>query len=193
MVKTVATNKGHKGHVRSVKLLIGASNTDDNTVRYLERPVSKLVMLIQSNVWNFIIWLVRLLAVKPLIHDNQGVLRTSWGEPWRDTVNIDSRLNSQVTNFLVVNMFTTSVFGKNITTVFRFSNKILLPLCNYEYNNRNLIILFWHFTWQTRSLTTPFYHVDNLFIRILLLPREVYCYLVLPFCSINTLSVILLI
>ena len=46
MVKTVATNKGHKGHVRSVKLLIGASNTDDNTVRYLERPVNKLVMLI---------------------------------------------------------------------------------------------------------------------------------------------------
>ena len=181
MTKIVATNKDDKGHVRSVKLLIGASNTDDNTVRYLERPVNKLMMLIQSNVWDFIIWLVRLLAVKPLIHDNQDVLRTSWGEPWRDTFNIDSRLNSQVTNFLVVNMFTTSLFGKNIAIVFRFSNKILLPLCNYQYNHWNLIILFWHFTWKTRSLITPFYYVDNLFIRILLLPREVYCYLVLTF------------
>ena len=50
MTKIVATNKDDKGHVRSVKLLIGASNTDDNTVRYLERPVNKLMMLIQSNV-----------------------------------------------------------------------------------------------------------------------------------------------
>ena len=32
-----------------MKLLIDASNTDDNTVRYLERPVNKLVILIESN------------------------------------------------------------------------------------------------------------------------------------------------
>ena len=50
MTKIVATNKDDKGHVRSVKLLTGASNTDDNTVRYLERPVNKLMTLIQSNV-----------------------------------------------------------------------------------------------------------------------------------------------
>ena len=68
--------------------------------------------------------------------------------------------------------------GKNIAIIFRFSNKILLPLCNYQYNHWNLMILFWHFT--------PFYYVDNLLIRILLLPREVYCYLLLIFCAIKT-------
>ena len=49
MAKIVATNKDDKGYVQSVKLLIGASNADDNTVRYLERPVNKLVMLIKNN------------------------------------------------------------------------------------------------------------------------------------------------
>ena len=49
MAKIVTTNRDDKGHVRRVKLLIGASNADDNTVRYLERPVNKLVMLIQNN------------------------------------------------------------------------------------------------------------------------------------------------
>ena len=49
MSKIVVTKKGDKGDVGSVKLLIGASNTDDNTIPYLERPVNKLVMLIQSN------------------------------------------------------------------------------------------------------------------------------------------------
>ena len=49
MAKTVAANKDDKGDVRNVKLLIGASNPDNNTVRYLERPVNKLVMLIENN------------------------------------------------------------------------------------------------------------------------------------------------
>ena len=49
MTKTVATNKDDKEYVRGVKLLIGPSNSDDNTVRYLERPVNKLMMLIESN------------------------------------------------------------------------------------------------------------------------------------------------
>ena len=39
MAKIVATNKDDKRGVQSVKLLNGGSNTDDNTVRYLERPV----------------------------------------------------------------------------------------------------------------------------------------------------------
>ena len=43
MAKIVATNKDKTGDVQSVKLSIGASNTDDNTVRYSERPVNKLV------------------------------------------------------------------------------------------------------------------------------------------------------
>ena len=49
MAKIVATNKDNKGDVRSVKLLIGATNADDNRVRYLERLVNRLVMLIESN------------------------------------------------------------------------------------------------------------------------------------------------
>ena len=49
MAKIVATNKDDKGDVRSVKLLIGATNADDNRVRYLERSVNRLVMLIESN------------------------------------------------------------------------------------------------------------------------------------------------
>ena len=76
-------------------------------------------------------------------------------------------------------MFTTSV-EKNIL-FFLCSNNILLPFCIYQYNHWNLMILFWHFTWQTRSLITPFYHIVSLFIRILVLTREVYCYPVLNF------------
>ena len=49
MAKTVATNKDDKEYVLSVKLLTGASNADDNTVRYLEKPVKKLVMLIEND------------------------------------------------------------------------------------------------------------------------------------------------
>ena len=49
MAKIVATNKDDKGDVRSVKLLTSTSDADRNTVRYLERPVNKLVMLIESN------------------------------------------------------------------------------------------------------------------------------------------------
>ena len=49
MAKIVATNRDDKGDVQSVKLLIGASNADDNTVRHLERPVNKLLILIESN------------------------------------------------------------------------------------------------------------------------------------------------
>lgn len=49
MVKIVATNKDYKGDVWSVKLLICASNKDDNAVHYLKRPVNKFVMLIKSN------------------------------------------------------------------------------------------------------------------------------------------------
>ena len=73
------------------------------------------------------------------------------------------------------------------------SNKILLPLSNYQYNHWNSNILFWYFTWQTRSLITFSYYIYNLFIRILVLPREVYCYLASDFCTKNTISTILLI
>ena len=49
MAKIVAKNKDVKGYVKSVKLLIGESNVDDNAVCYLERPLNKLVMLIKNN------------------------------------------------------------------------------------------------------------------------------------------------
>ena len=49
MARIVATNKDDKGYVLSRKLLIDASNADDNTVPYLERPVNKLVMLIKND------------------------------------------------------------------------------------------------------------------------------------------------
>ena len=49
MAKIVATNKDDKRDVQSVKLLTGTSDAYRNTVRYLERPVNKLVMLIESN------------------------------------------------------------------------------------------------------------------------------------------------
>ena len=38
-------NENKKVDVQSVKLLIGSSKTDDNTVHYLERPVKKLEWL----------------------------------------------------------------------------------------------------------------------------------------------------
>ena len=74
--KTVTKNKDSTGHVWSVKLLIGSSNTDDNAVCYLERPVNKLVMLIESNDW-----MVCFPAEKPLM-DPEG------SPVWRVTVNI---------------------------------------------------------------------------------------------------------
>ena len=82
MVKIVATNQDDKGDVWSVKLLIDVTNTDDNTVHYLERLVNKLMVLMERNDWNFNICLVQFLAEKPLMYDSQDVLCTSWGESW---------------------------------------------------------------------------------------------------------------
>ena len=49
MAKIVAANKDDKGYFQSVKLLYSASSGDDNTVRYLERSVKKMVLLIKNN------------------------------------------------------------------------------------------------------------------------------------------------
>ena len=49
MAKTIATNKGNDGFVRSVRLMLGVSNKVDSVARYLERPVNKLVMLVENN------------------------------------------------------------------------------------------------------------------------------------------------
>ena len=49
MAKIIATNKGNDGFVRSVRLMLGASNKVDSVARYLERPVNKLVMLVEND------------------------------------------------------------------------------------------------------------------------------------------------
>ena len=38
-----------KGNVCSVRLLVGASDKSDNSTRYLKKPVSKLVVLVENN------------------------------------------------------------------------------------------------------------------------------------------------
>lgn len=49
MAKIVATNKDDKRDTESLKLLIGASNVDDNPAHYLETPENILVMLIEDH------------------------------------------------------------------------------------------------------------------------------------------------
>ena len=49
MAKMVAVNSDAKGDVRSVKILVGAANKSDNSIRYLERPVNKLVALVEND------------------------------------------------------------------------------------------------------------------------------------------------
>ena len=48
MGKIVAVNSDAKGDVRSIKILVGAADKSDNSIRYLERRVNKLVMLLEN-------------------------------------------------------------------------------------------------------------------------------------------------
>ena len=48
MAKIVSVNSDVKGDVRSVRLLVGTSDKSDYSIRYLERPVNKLVVLVQN-------------------------------------------------------------------------------------------------------------------------------------------------
>ena len=48
MAKIVAVNSAAKEDVCSVKIPVGASNKSDNSIRYLERPVNKLVVLVEN-------------------------------------------------------------------------------------------------------------------------------------------------
>ena len=48
MAKIVAVNSDAKGDVHSIKILVGAANKSDNSIRYLERPVNKLVVLVEN-------------------------------------------------------------------------------------------------------------------------------------------------
>ena len=49
MAKIVAMNTDENGFVRSVKLMLGTSGTTDMVIQYLERPVNKLVILVEMN------------------------------------------------------------------------------------------------------------------------------------------------
>ena len=48
MAKIVAVNSDAKGDVGSVKILVGSANKSDNSIRYWERPVNKLVVLVEN-------------------------------------------------------------------------------------------------------------------------------------------------
>ena len=49
VAKIIATNKGNDGFVQSARLILSASNKVDSVARYLERPVNKLVMLVEND------------------------------------------------------------------------------------------------------------------------------------------------
>ena len=49
MARIVNAYSDSKGNVSSVTLLLGASNKSDNSTRYWERPVNKLVVLVGNN------------------------------------------------------------------------------------------------------------------------------------------------
>ena len=48
MAKIVPVNSDAKGDVHSIKILVGAANKSDNSIRYLERPVNKLVVRVEN-------------------------------------------------------------------------------------------------------------------------------------------------
>ena len=48
MAKMAATNADKNKFVRSVKLMLGRSGATDMAFRYLERPVKKLMMLVEN-------------------------------------------------------------------------------------------------------------------------------------------------
>ena len=48
MLKLVDTYKGNKGVLRSVRLLMGSVDRVSQKSRYLERPVNKLVVLVEN-------------------------------------------------------------------------------------------------------------------------------------------------
>ena len=48
MAKIVTVNSGVEGDVHSVKILVSAVDKSDNLIDYLERPVNKLVVLVEN-------------------------------------------------------------------------------------------------------------------------------------------------
>ena len=52
MTKIVSVNSDSKGDVCSVRILVGAADKSEDSIRYLERPVNKLVVLIENEDGN---------------------------------------------------------------------------------------------------------------------------------------------
>ena len=52
MAKMVSVNSDSKGDVRNVRILVSAANKSDDSIRYLERPVNKLVVLVENEDGN---------------------------------------------------------------------------------------------------------------------------------------------
>ena len=48
VAKIVTVNSGVEGDVHSVKILVSAVDKSDNLIGYLERPVNKLVVLVEN-------------------------------------------------------------------------------------------------------------------------------------------------
>ena len=48
MAKIVSANSDSKGDVHSIRKLVGAADKSDNSIHYLERPVNKLVVLVEN-------------------------------------------------------------------------------------------------------------------------------------------------
>ena len=80
-------------------------------------------------------------------------------------MNLDWNCKLHRLHFLVVNMFTTSVFGKNIAIIFRFSNKILLRLSciiiniiiqTYRVVNENCAIMLVQAGMQAKHFAAAF-------------------------------------
>ena len=48
MAKIVSVNSDSKGDVRIVRILVGVADKSDDSIRFLERPVNKLVVLVEN-------------------------------------------------------------------------------------------------------------------------------------------------
>ena len=48
MAEIVVVNSDAEGDVRNVKILVGAAEKSANSIRYLKRPVNKLVVLVEN-------------------------------------------------------------------------------------------------------------------------------------------------
>ena len=66
MAKIVAVISDVKGDVCSVRMLVSAADKSENSIRYLKRPVNKLVVLVENEDGdNGFDWMVRFPYEKP--------------------------------------------------------------------------------------------------------------------------------